>query len=149
MPTSTGTKLGVGLALCILVVGVAPLIMERGIQLGNDEEDGPFLTDEQSDDPRQIECRVTWQTSAERQVPIDVICQVNESEENSMESTNQLTSPWEWFTVANRGDRIYLDAFPHPRRFSEGKCQVFVNGELLDENPFDGTHGCTVDEEVP
>lgn len=76
----------------------------------------------EDDEPKIVECRITFVTSNERPVGIDAYCSVggDERDESAI-----LDSPWIYRTTGHSGDEVSLAGVPSRR--TTVTCEVFVN----------------------
>jgi hypothetical protein len=134
---SSGTSvIGAGIFVLLLVAGFGALVSRQ--------PPDPF-TDE--DEPREVECRVTWETSPDHPVGMDTYCEVvgQEDDDNDMDAVGILESPWFWITTGIPGQSVYFSALPS--RQTEGTCVIKVNGETIATEDFSDDMGCEMGQE--
>lgn len=122
--TSTGNGLTIGVIVVIAVVAVGAMAVFRNNQLPPD----PF----EGDEPRVVDCVADWESSQNRPIIADVFCQVGTGD-NNFDAQDINRSPYTWSTTGRSGQVAAIYAVFN--RETSGNCQIWVDGEFLDEEP--------------
>lgn len=128
--SGTRTSAGSGIGVWIFV-GV--VLLTAGIVASRQTSDTELPPDPfEGEEPREVDCVADWQSPRNPIITADIYCEVG-GPDNSFDAQSIERSPYVWSTTGNTGQVAVIEAVFS--RETAGSCQVWVDGEFLDDEP--------------